>query len=130
MLAALMPLINFERLIEDLNQPGSGQSLRSESVWLYHGILPLRTVWNAREYGDDAASIAVEVIKRTIQRKRNVCQSCGRRGQSFGECCFMRGIEVLGAYISTNSKHSARFKAVEIHSDYQEAYFVKSRACY
>ncbi|PYH60418.1 uncharacterized protein BO96DRAFT_442379 [Aspergillus niger CBS 101883] len=57
MLAALMPLINFERLIEDLNQPGSGQSLRSESVWLYHGILPLRTVWNAREYGDDAASI-------------------------------------------------------------------------
>ncbi|RDH23274.1 hypothetical protein M747DRAFT_303070 [Aspergillus niger ATCC 13496] len=101
MLAALMPLINFERLIEDLNQPGSGQSLRSESVWLYHGILPLRTVWNAREYGDDAASIAVEVIKRTIQRKRNVCQSCGRRGQSFGECCFMRGIEVL---ISSNQE--------------------------
>ncbi|TPR08564.1 Cupin domain family protein [Aspergillus niger] len=31
MLAALMPLINFERLIEDFNQPGSGQSLRSDA---------------------------------------------------------------------------------------------------
>lgn len=65
MLAALMPLINFERLIEDFNQPGSGQSLRSEYVWLYHGILPLRTLWNAREYGDDAASI-VSVIDSDV----------------------------------------------------------------